>query len=171
MKCQKCNRPATEHITEILEKGKVLQLHFCEKHAREYVAQVDLQAAKNSTAWTQATASPEAAPQPPAVEIPGLDTTKACPVCGLTLGDFRQKGRFGCPHDYEAFATELEDLLLAIHGASEHHGKRPRRGGSTGTSRRTQLIRLRQDMQQAIAAEDYELASQLRDRMKELENM
>ena len=33
MKCQKCERPATFHITE-LTGGKPQELHLCEEHAR-----------------------------------------------------------------------------------------------------------------------------------------
>ena len=36
MKCQKCERPATFHITE-LEGGKHTELHLCEEHARGYL--------------------------------------------------------------------------------------------------------------------------------------
>ncbi len=38
MKCQKCERPATFHITE-LEGGKHTELHLCEEHARQYLTQ------------------------------------------------------------------------------------------------------------------------------------
>ena len=38
MKCQKCDKPATFHITE-LTGGKPKELHLCEDHAREYLAE------------------------------------------------------------------------------------------------------------------------------------
>ena len=31
MKCQKCAKPATFHITDIVEKGKHREFHFCDE--------------------------------------------------------------------------------------------------------------------------------------------
>jgi len=38
MKCQKCEKPATFHITE-LTGGKPQELHLCEDHVKEYLMQ------------------------------------------------------------------------------------------------------------------------------------
>ena len=38
MKCQKCAKPATFHITDIIEKGKHREFHFCDEHARQHLA-------------------------------------------------------------------------------------------------------------------------------------
>ena len=38
MKCQKCAKPATFHITDIVEKGKHREFHFCDEHARQHLA-------------------------------------------------------------------------------------------------------------------------------------
>ncbi len=38
MKCQKCAKPATFHITDIVEKGKHREYHFCDEHARQHLA-------------------------------------------------------------------------------------------------------------------------------------
>ena len=57
---------------------------------------------------------------------------------------------------------------MNIHGASKHVGKRPRRGPGVA-GRKTELIRLRREMKQAVEQEDYELASQLRDKISGIE--
>ncbi len=54
---------------------------------------------------------------------------------------------------------------MNIHGETEHVGKKPAKYAQ-GTEKRTQLIRLRRDMKEAINAEDYERASQLRDEIR-----
>ena len=36
MKCQKCAKPATFHITDI-EQGKPREYHFCDEHARQHL--------------------------------------------------------------------------------------------------------------------------------------
>ena len=38
MKCEKCAKPATFHITDIVEKGKHREFHFCDEHARQHLA-------------------------------------------------------------------------------------------------------------------------------------
>ena len=56
---------------------------------------------------------------------------------------------------------------MSIHNATQHIGKRPK-SGMDGTDRRTELIRLRRDMEAAVGREDYEQASTLRDEIHEL---
>ncbi|HIN95152.1 MAG TPA: DNA helicase UvrBC, partial [Planctomycetes bacterium] len=72
-----------------------------------------------------------------------------------------------CPHDYVCFEEELEPLIVNIHGATEHTGKHPKSGKGC-TDNRTELIRLRREMQNAIDQEDYEQASQLRDQIHKI---
>jgi len=93
---------------------------------------------------------------------------QVCPVCGISFYEFRNQGRLGCPHDYVCFETQLEPLLLNIHGESEHEGKTPRHS-PTGSAMRTQLIRLRREMKEAIGEENYERASKLRDEIHRIE--
>ena len=41
MKCHKCGRKATFHITEMIDAQKV-ELHLCDEHANEYLHQHDI---------------------------------------------------------------------------------------------------------------------------------
>jgi len=103
-----------------------------------------------------------------AEELAQLDR-QTCPVCGITFHDFRSHGRLGCPHDYVAFEAQLGPLLMNIHGESEHTGKIPKRCPQ-GSEQRTQLIRLRREMAQAVGEENYERASELRDEIQRIES-
>lgn len=94
-------------------------------------------------------------------------TSGCCPICGISFLEFRKQGRLGCPHDYVYFADELEPLLINIHDQSHHIGKVPKRC-SQGADQQTQLIRLRREMKEAIATENYEEASKLRDQIREI---
>ena len=168
MKCQKCDRPATFHITE-LTGGKPQELHLCEEHAREYLTPPNSEPAGASSmaaAIAQQVAQQMAVGQP-AEELAKLDQ-QACPMCGITFHEFRNQGRLGCPNDYLAFETQLEPLILNIHGENEHVGKTPKRA-PRGSEKRTQLIRLRRDMTEAVSQEDYERASKLRDEIRRIE--
>lgn len=164
MKCQQCNKTATFHITE-LTKGKPQELHLCEDHARQYLTQNEEEpAVAPSLAGVLAQ---QLAVGQTAEELARLDQ-RACPVCGITFYEFRNQGRLGCPHDYVCFHAELDPLIVNIHGETEHVGKTSARFPE-GTESRTQLIRLRREMKEAIDEEDYELASKLRDDIRKIE--
>jgi protein arginine kinase activator len=163
MKCHKCDKPATFHITE-LTGGKPQELHLCEEHAREYLTESDNEPASGSN-LTGALAQQLVGGT--AEELARLDQ-QACPICGITFFEFRNQGRLGCPHDYICFQKELDPLILNIHGESAHVGKRPSRS-PLNTERQTELIRLRREMKEAIQGEEYEKASQLRDEIRQIE--
>jgi protein arginine kinase activator len=171
MKCQKCERPATFHITE-LTGGKPVELHLCEDHAREYLTtQPAGEPATGSPSMAAALAhqlAQQMAVGQTAEELAQLDQ-QSCPICGITFHDFRSQGRLGCPHDYVAFEAQLEPLLLNIHGENEHIGKIPKRCPQ-GSEKRTQLIRLRREMADAVTEENYERAKELRDEIQHIEN-
>ena len=104
MQCQNCEKTATFHITE-LAAGKPQELHLCEEHARDYLQTNDQeQAAAPSLASVLAH---KMTVGQTAEDLARLDQ-RACPVCGITFYEFRNQGRFGCPHDYTCFAGELD---------------------------------------------------------------
>ena len=162
MKCQRCDKSATFHITE-LTGGKPQELHLCEEHARQYLTESDSEQQGGNLAGALA----QQLVGGTAEELARLDQ-QACPICGITFFEFRNQGRLGCPHDYVCFQKELDPLILNIHGESAHAGKRPRRSNGS-TDQQTQLIRLRRDMKDAIEGEDYEKASRLRDEIRQIE--
>ena len=163
MKCQKCDKLATFHITD-LSDGQLLALHLCQDCVQDY-----LQPEKKTkkTPVVSSIISNQLKIGQTAEELAELDE-KQCPICGISFYEFRQGGRLGCPNDYVFFYAELEPLLNNVHGSTEHVGKRPARG-EHDTQPQTELIRLRREMKEAVDCEDYELASELRDRIKSVE--
>ncbi len=168
MKCQRCEKPATFHITE-LTGGKPQELHLCEDHAREYLTSSGSE--PSSTGSMAAVLAQQMAQQmavgQTAEELAELDQ-QSCPVCGITFYEFRSQGRLGCPHDYACFQAQLEPLIVNIHGETKHGGKSPKRCPEGGAER-TQLIRLRREMKEAVEAEEYERASEIRDQIRRIE--
>lgn len=169
MKCQKCEKTATYHITE-LTGPKPAELHLCEDHAREYLNDSSEQGDPvGSLATTLAEGmAKQVSLSKKANELQDLDQ-QTCPICGITFFDFRSRGRLGCPNDYDCFLQQLDVLIMNIHGEQGHVGKEPKRAGK-GTSRRTLLIKLRRDLDDAVQYEDYERATELRDKIKEIES-
>jgi protein arginine kinase activator len=165
MKCQKCSKPATFHITDI-ERGKPKEFHFCDEHARQHLAPGPEGGEKpdiSSLAEKLSQGGLEAAR-----EAPTAADKQTCPVCQMNFQEFRNTGRLGCPYDYEVFRDELMPLLENIHEETRHTGKIPRRAPRDPV-RQTELIQLRNDLKRAVAAEDYEMAARVRDKIKAIE--
>ncbi len=167
MKCKYCEKPATFHITE-LTGPELEELHLCEDHASQHLAPQEGEPSVTSTNLAGALAQQLKIGQT-AEELARLDQ-QACPICGITFYEFRNEGRLGCPHDYVCFDADLEPLIVNIHGDTKHVGKRPRRAEG-GSDWQTELIRLRRELKDAIDEERYENASDLRDRIRRIEEM
>ncbi len=163
MKCQKCDKPATFHITD-LTAGEPQSIHLCPNCAKGFL-QPDEPA--DSAPKITGVITKQFKLGQTARDLAELDE-RQCPVCGVSFFEFRQSGRLGCPHDYEHFAEELRPLFHNVHGATQHTGKHPRRG-NPNTSGQTELIKLRREMKEAVDREKYELASTIRDRIKSIE--
>lgn len=156
-KCRRCAKPATLHITEIRE-GNAVAVHLCETCAREYLE-------KSSEA---SGAPADLASKLEELIAESAESPLVCPNCGISFNEFRESGRFGCPHDYTEFLTELLPLLENIHEDSRHVGKVPR-STRIGAEDQARLIQLRNEQRTAIEAEDYEAAAKLRDEIANLE--
>jgi protein arginine kinase activator len=154
--CDHCGkRRATWHLTDFVD-GKPVQKHLCDEC---YGAQED-----KGPAASDVFAHLIAAVVPELKEM----ALRECPTCGMNYLEFRHTMRLGCPDDYEAFDKPLEQLLKAIHGSARHGGKVPV-AADREEAVRHRIRSLRRRQQAAIEAEDYELAAELRDRIRELE--
>src|SRR5258706_6744374 len=164
MKCQQCEKPATFHITE-LTGSQPVEHHLCELCAKSYLADND------SSAPAAPTLAGVLAKQlklgQAAEELARLDQ-RACPVCGISFHEFRTKGRLGCPHDYGFFEREVMPLIMNIHGETKHVGKRAR-PSEVSLDQETEVIRLRREMDEAKAKENYERAAEIRDLIRKIE--
>lgn len=91
-----------------------------------------------------------------------------CRSCGLTLAEFRSKGRLGCAACYQVFWQHLEPLLLRVHNATEHKGRGPGTDDAV-LAREDAIGQLKTRLQDAIRDEAYENAAKLRDELQSLE--
>ena len=104
-----------------------------------------------------------------AEEIEKGSVSQKCGVCGFTQTDFKKTGRLGCSACYHSFAEGLTTLLKAMHKGTEHVGKLPQRAHEQ-MQLNDRMRALTQDLQKAVAEENYETAASLRDQIKKLEN-
>ena len=159
MKCQRCPKPATLHITEVLGDDKFDELHLCEECAKKYLYEpAHKKGGGGGPKADAAGGGPEGDPG-----------DKQCDACGLKFVEFRNAGRLGCPHDYDAFRDDLLPLLESIHGDVRHAGKAPRRRPPGAAGGRAELAGLRKELAEAVRAEAYERAARLRDQIKGIE--
>jgi protein arginine kinase activator len=170
MNCDQCHeREAVIHLTQIVNE-QVTTLHLCERCAAE--KGVESAATVEQNPFAKLVAASMGKPTPD-LTLTGATPRGACPRCGGTLQDFRQSGRLGCAHCWRAFEGPLRDLLRRLHGSTVHMGERytehtgaqaPTNGNSGGAQ-----ADLREQLRLAIETENFELAAELRDRLRVLE--
>jgi protein arginine kinase activator len=159
MKCDLCNKPAVVHEVTV-RSGIKKEVHLCEAHAREAGITMPGQQPINQL-LTQFVISQSGKPAKAVV--------KACSGCGLSFAQFKQTGRVGCAECYSAFEAELAPLIeRAQNGGSHHTGKAPRRAG-TSIDRQLLIQKLMRELDHAVAAEQYERAATLRDRLSSMD--
>lgn len=158
MKCQRCPKQATLHITEVLGEDRFEEVHLCEECAKKYLYEPHQKKAAAAKAGEGAVETDE----------PDTLGEKQCEACGLKFVEFRNNGRLGCSHDYDAFRDDLMPLLESVHGDTKHVGKQPRRLPKVKGAQ-LELSQLRRKLQQLITDEKYEEAAAIRDRIRELE--
>jgi protein arginine kinase activator len=168
MQCQRCGeRPAVIQLTTIVDNTHTEQ-HLCEACAAQQGIQTEASLAKFPVGDLLGSLSKGAATQ-----LPAAEATTRCPACGATLQDFRETGRLGCARCYETFEAPLRTLLRRVHGASRHMGEpyvSP--GGDGAVAARgpavtpPDLSALREQLQRAVEAENFELAARLRDEIR-----
>jgi protein arginine kinase activator len=165
--CERCNKPATVHMTEI-SGGKPHDVHLCDACAQEagYVQQTHIPINELLNQFLKTHAQVSDAP------------TTRCADCGMSWQEFKDTGLLGCSKDYELFLNQLSGVIeRAQNGATHHTGKTvdaaaraaPKKDDAVQL-RVAEINRLRKELAQAVEAESYERAAELRDRIQALES-
>ncbi len=93
---------------------------------------------------------------------------KVCPLCHASFDDFRRNGKAGCPACYETFSGELQSTIRSIHGNLKHIGRSPAKFKKRQENK-TRLEDLKSELKNAITAENFEKAAELRDQIRAIE--
>ncbi len=156
MLCEECGQnPATVVIT-VLVNGDTATRHLCKgcvSKIQNSIQQGDIQSFLSSL--MSSISQEEKAP------------ALTCSRCHLTYGEFQKTGKLGCAHCYEDFRDQLKPLLLRIHGRSQHAGRMPVLNAQV-QEKKKMIASLRNRMDQAVAAENFEEAAVLRDQLRQL---
>lgn len=158
MQCDVCKtKEATVFLTQIVE-GKMQKVNLCESCSKEKgvndptgFALADLLLGLGS-----------------AQEIEKNPAAAKCPVCGFTQADFKKTGRLGCSACYAVFSEGLSGMLKNMHKGTEHTGKTPKAFRNARKHGEAMKV-LQKNLDQAVAAEEYERAADLRDQIRQIE--
>jgi protein arginine kinase activator len=163
MTCDQCReREAVIHLTQIVNE-QVTTLHLCEKCAAEKGVE-----SPGSTVKTPLGTFLAAMGKGAEQQLPTARTGESCVRCGATFQDFRETGRLGCPDCYRAFESSLRDLLRRLHGSTHHLGERYTEREPQEAAEE-QAADLREQLRLAVETENFELAAELRDRLRVME--
>ena len=154
LKCDLCGKPATVHLTQIMN-NKVHKVDLCEECAQTKGV-TDPSGFSLADLLLKASLNPD----------PSGDVVR-CEQCAFTQADFKKQGRFGCPACYEAFKELIAPMLGNMHKGTAHIGKVPRRAVAR-KSLYDRLTHLQDELDQAIKTERYEDAARFRDEIHQV---
>ncbi len=161
MICENCKEhDAVVALTRIVE-NEVTQVHLCQKCADAKGVKTTLAVPQHPLGDILQAVQQQAATM--------AEDAPSCSFCGSTSRDFRATGRLGCPHCYDAMERSLRELLRRLQGSSKHVGIRYETPTAHVDSKPDTLHDLHDRLGRAVASEQFELAAELRDRIRVLE--
>ncbi len=155
MLCQKCGmNEATVHMVQVIN-GKKAEQHLCSDCANMHDKSwfdTGVNINKMLSGFFEPTRS--------------RDSVK-CKSCGESFDEYLKTGLLGCSDCYTAFESLLISPLKRLQGgAVGHRGKKPT---GEASEQKVQEPSLKEQLKQAIETENYELAAELRDKIREQE--
>ena len=165
MICDECGVNTATIKLMTISGGEKTERHLCTQCMRRLRGQfgvVDLSSLAGILSGLLQQAAKQLSPEE-AEAAAGL----SCQGCGQSYEAFRESGFLGCAQCYQAFREPLTTLLKRVQGHAQHCGRIPGRK-TDDVSLRLSLSRMRQQLNRAIAQEEYEEAARLRDQIRAL---
>lgn len=166
IKCHCCEKSATVHLTQIVE-NKVHKIDLCEECAQA-------KGVTNPEGFSMADFLPSFETGSPS------EGDLVCESCGLTQKEFKKNGRFGCASCYDVFKQVLDDMLEGMHAGKRHVGRMPDGFEVPAATDPVEpqpedteedISALEQELTEAVEAEEYERAAEIRDRIRQLKEL
>jgi protein arginine kinase activator len=164
MLCDNCKeRDAVVHVSQTIldEANNPKLLHLCERCAAAHGVETTVATPKHPLADFLHEVHQK-------VGTSAHETVR-CTFCNSTLADFRTTGRWGCARCYTNFEPTIRELLRRVHGNHRHVGRSYEPPPSESLERASALGDLRDKLRRAIDNEQFELAADLRDRIRSQE--
>lgn len=152
MLCDDCKqRPASIYFKDV-SGGQIKELHLCEECARKRGLLLDKKMSPIEVLQKL-------------LKNTGHDDDKViCPVCFLSLAEFKKIGRFGCSNCLTVFDAYIKNMIKEVQEGDKHIGKKAKSGGR----RAIEIFKLREELRRALEKEAYGDAAQIRDKLKTL---
>lgn len=163
MICNKCNKNEATFFLEQNINGNITKIALCPECAQEYND-------KNFKAYSTFNLLGGLF-QPAAFTKLRNDEIKKCTLCASTFADISKSGKVGCAECYKVFRDELTPTVKRLHGNVKHVGRNPggcRKAETNSNSKTDDITDLKNQLNEAIAREDYERAAILRDKIRGL---
>ncbi len=168
MKCDLCGqREAVVFVHQVSKEGNS-ELRLCIQCAREHgLGSLDgdmTEALKNLLSTVPSSSfTPKG----------GAKKIGPCPHCGLSREEAKKRGTLGCAYCWEHFGKTLLEGILPPRGPAKgplplHRGRVSLRLTSLRLRER-ELVRLKEELEEALRGENYELAARYRDQIRALE--
>lgn len=165
MLCDECKRNnASVHLVSIIN-GEKKERHICQDCAKKLGTDSFL-----TFSWGDVF--------PSAFAFKEHKTTARCPSCGTTLDDITKTGLLGCPSCYSSLKSDIMPIIARVQSRTKHSGRSPVGYEAPKLNQPLEAVpeqvedtleaRLRSELAQAVAAEEYERAAELRDKLKAL---
>ena len=176
MLCERCNKKKASVFYRENTGGRIKTLHLCGECTEilEHTGELEDVSAAVAGFISPFFASDDGflgfPPTPAVIGSSGTETglQKNCPSCGTTLRDIGRTGRLGCAVCYVTFSEEMTGSLGMVHGRLQHTG-RTSAGYRARAEKAERLVKLRKQLKDAVASEQYESAAALRDKIRGLE--
>jgi len=159
MLCDACHKKnAGVHFTEIVN-GKSVETHICHDCAKAKTQEIFSQIhCFLGDQPPRASSGGQPVPGDPADQRP--DPLR-CPVCSMSIEEFKKRNIFGCGHCLLTFNETAVAVLKEIHGSACHCGKTPgQKKNMAGVPERARVLKAA--LTKAIYLEEYEEAARLK---------
>ena len=168
MLCERCGkREATTHLRESIN-GAAREIHLCGECAHEMGYDhmfMNFNPFEEMAMDMQGILGGLFSQSLPAHSV---EEGHKCSFCGTTFEELARTAKAGCANCYHEFYRELLPSIERIHGKTRHVGKIPGTAGRELKLRR-EIESLKKQLGEAVAAQEFEKAAQLRDQIKERE--
>lgn len=168
MLCEKCNKNnANVHIIKVVN-GVKQEMNLCEQCAKEnqnLTFTFDTTMVNPFNFQNLITGIMDYITETPNMNI---QNEIKCENCGTTYNEFKNIGILGCSECYKTFKNIINPMIKRVQRDIEHVGKLPMKNGKELIEKK-KLLKLKEELQQAILVEEYEKAAQIRDEIKKIQ--
>ncbi|MGI6151378.1 MAG: UvrB/UvrC motif-containing protein [Christensenellales bacterium] len=165
MFCDECKRQnAAVHFVSIIN-GEKRERHICQECAKKLGTDSFM-----TFSWGDVF--------PTAFAFKNPEASARCMSCGTTLYDITRTGLLGCPACYRNLRSEIMPIIGRVQNRTRHSGRSPMGYEAPKLSKPLEAApehpenpleaRLRAALAEAVAAEEYERAAVIRDKLKSL---